>query len=138
MINPAMDCASSAFQPYPQFYAYQLLADPNYLGLSSGGTMAKSITLSTAMHNAKLVATAFFTGSKNAVVLVNPTGTDISTSVAATNPGFASPQATLYILNATSQPPSSQSLPLTTVIEGVQTNVTVPAFSVAAISITNQ
>src|SRR5260370_11396889 len=40
--NSNMDCNPSKLQLYPQFYAYALLASPNYLGLSKGGYMARS------------------------------------------------------------------------------------------------
>ena len=37
-----MDCNASSMEPYPQYYAYQLLASSSYLGLEEGGRMAAS------------------------------------------------------------------------------------------------
>ncbi len=138
-IDAAMDCSSAVFEGYPQFYAYQLLAGSNYLGLSGGGTLARSLALSSAMAQAGLIATAFYTPSADAIVMVNPTGTDFSqVNVLAANPGFSGTAGTTYLLNSSNTQIRQQSVSLTATAGGVNATVSVPAFSVVAISIRGQ
>jgi hypothetical protein len=59
--------------PYPQYYVYDLIGSPHYLGLSAGGFMAKSISAPTG--GGGLATTAFYTANKDAMVITNPTST---------------------------------------------------------------
>ncbi len=135
--NANMDCtypAGSVPQPYPQYFAYQLLGSPNYLGLQNGAYMATSMSPPRLVNG--LVVTAFFTPSLDAVVLINPsqyTYTNMPINVA--NSGFTSPQATLYqIVNGQ----SIQASTLTLQSQGgtsYSTTVTLGPYSVQAISL---
>src|SRR5678816_3624064 len=95
-VNTKMDCATYAMQPYPQLNALKLMAAADYLGLSAGGYMAKSVApLSTPA--AGLMATGFYTTSKDAIVMINPTNIACTqVLVRADNIGFGSAKGTLY------------------------------------------
>jgi hypothetical protein len=135
-IDANMDCAYPANtppQPYPQYFTYELIAGPTYLGLESGGYMAKSISPATLGNG--IVVTAFYTPTLDAVVVINP-GKDTYTDmpVVITNTGLKSPAGTLYqIVNGQSIQSSSVSLQS----QGgtsYSTTITVPPYSVQAIS----
>jgi hypothetical protein len=126
-IDAAMDCLPSASDPYPQFYAFKLFA--SYLGLHDGGSMASSVTTASG-----LVTTAFYTSKADDLVLINPTATDVTTTVAFNNPGLVSPAATSFLL-AKAQITSTP-LTLTAVGSNYTAQTTVPAYSTLAISMT--
>ncbi len=131
-----MDCLYSAGAtpvPYPQYYAYQLFGSSDYLGLSAGGYMAKSI--STPTGGGGLATTAFYTSTQDAIVIVNPTATAYSQiSVTFTNPGFSNTQGTLYqIENGAAI--SSSTVAFATQGTNLSTTIDVPAYSVQAISL---
>ena len=138
-INSAMDCSPSSFQPYPQFYLYQLFAGSNFLGLVNGGQMARSMSLSQTATQAGIAATAFYTASADSIVIINPTANDYpQLTVAAQNAGATTGQATRYVLNSSNPQIASSSLSLTASGNGFTTSVRVPPFSVVAISIAAQ
>jgi len=119
--------------PYPQYYAYQLLASSTYLGLSAGGYMAK--TLSTPTGGGGLATTAFYTASQDALVITNPTSSAYSQiSVTFANPGFASTQGTLYSIQDGARINSSA---ISFSVQGTSltTTIAVPPYSVQAISL---
>ena len=135
-----MDCQYSVGStpvPYPQYYAYQLLSDSNYLGLENGGYMAASVTPSTS--GGGLAVTAFYTTTQDAILIVNPTATAYSQmDVTMQNIGFTStPQATLYQI-VDGQSINTSSISLSTQNGGYTATVSVPANSVMAISIKGQ
>ena len=119
--------------PYPQYYAYDLLASPSYLGLAAGGYMAKSI--STPIGGGGLATTAFYTASQDAVVIINPTSTSYpQITVTFANPGFTTTQGTLYqIANGT----QINSTNISFAVQGASrtTTIDVPPYSVQAISL---
>jgi hypothetical protein len=134
-INANMDCTySSSPQPYPQYFLYQMFGSPSYLGLQNGGYMAGSISPGTLGNG--LVVTAFYTANLDAIVLINPTSNTLDgVAVNANNTGIASAEGTLYqIVNGQSIQSSSVSLQS----QGgtsYSTSVTIPPYSVQAISI---
>lgn len=91
-----MDCshASGSPVPYPQYYAYQLMASTNYLGMNDGGHMATSISSLPAGNG--VAATAFYTAKQNSILIVNPTSSSHSEILRIQNAGLANPSATLY------------------------------------------
>jgi hypothetical protein len=130
------DCLNSVgatLAPYPQYYAFQLLASPRYLGLSAGGYMAKSI--STPTGGGGLATTAFYTGAKDAVVIVNPTSTPYSQiTVTLANPGLSGTQGTQYqIVNGA----QITTTPISFSGQGtsLSTTISVPPYSVQAVSL---
>ena len=134
-----MDCLYSTDKtnvPYPQYYAFQLLASPSYLGLAGGGYMAASV--SPGSGGGGLVTTAFYTSTQDALVIVNPTSTAYSgITFDFANVGFATPHGTLYeIVNGASI--SSSSVALSAKGSGFTTTISVPAYSVQAISLKAQ
>jgi len=132
--NSAMDCNASTLSPYPQYYAFNLIASPSYLGLSTGAYMATSV--SSANTTSGLLATAFFTTAKDAIVVINPTGTNYSAvQVVARNPGIASAKGTSYLLNASNPKITSKSITLGSISGGYSATVAVPAYSVVAVSV---
>jgi hypothetical protein len=144
-INANMDCTYSNPMPYPQYFLYQLFGSNSYLGLQNGGYMANSILLnsfSPATLGNGLVVTAFYTtipsnqSKVDAIVLINPTPNTLDdVTVTANNTGLTSPAGMLYqIVNGQSIQSSSVSLQS----QGgtsYSTTVTLPAYSVQAISI---
>ncbi len=132
-----MDCSypsGSAAQPYPQYFAFQLLGSPKYLGLQGGGYLAASMSPPRSSNG--LVVLPFFTPSMDAIVLINPsqyTYTDMPINVV--NSGLTSPQATLYQI-ANGQSIQSSSLSLSSAGgTSYSATVTIGPFSVQAIAI---
>lgn len=136
-IDANMDCLyplGSTPQPYPQYFLYQMLGSPDYLGLQNGGFMAKSIAPTTLGNG--LVVTAFYTTGLDAIVLDNPTPyTFTNVPISAANTGLSSPTAILYQI-VDGQSIQSSTLSLTS--QGgtsYSTTVTVGPYSVQAVSI---
>jgi hypothetical protein len=143
--NGLFDCGQVApLLPYPQFRAFELLASPNLLGLqASGGNVAKSLSQSSVMNSAGLVAAAFYTPGSDAVVLVNPTSVPISNAVLVIgNHGLNNPTATQFLLNSTTYSATAPvaGVPLQLTVNGVnaQATVTIPPLSVLAVKVTGQ
>ena len=132
-----MDCLYSSgatAAPYPQYYALQLFAGKNYLGLSGGGHMAKSLTPPSG--GGGLVSTAFYTPTQDALVITNPTSATYSSiTLSLQNVGFQTPQATLYQVSGGTKITSS-SIALIPAGAGYTVNIAVPPYSVQAISLT--
>jgi uncharacterized protein (UPF0333 family) len=119
--------------PYPQYYVYDLIGSPHYLGLSAGGFMAKSISAPTG--GGGLATTAFYTANKDAMVITNPTSTAyLQIIVTFANPGLTGTQGTLYQIVNGAQINSS---PISFAVQGTSltTTINVPAYSVQAISL---
>jgi hypothetical protein len=130
-----MDCDLSpnrAPVPYPQFYAYQLMASPDYLDLNSGGYLAASVA--PALSSAGLAITAFFTPKRDSILIVNPTGQTLSESVTARNLGLPSPTASLYRV-ADGKSIDRTSLALTQSGTDYEVTISIPPYSVLGISI---
>jgi hypothetical protein len=136
-IDPLMDCATAPgvpIQPYPQYYAYQLLTTPKYLNLAGGGNMALSVSIPS-----PLIGTAFYTPTSDVLVLVNPAGSDIANlTVNLQNPGTSPGTATAYLLNSAHTPPAATPVTFTGSLAAMSGTVTVPAFSVVAVSLAAQ
>ena len=130
------DCLYSAGAtpaPYPQYYAFDLLASPAYLGLAAGGHMAN--TISTPTGGGGLATAAFYTSSLDAVIIVNPTSNSYAqVTVTFANPGFTSTQGTLYAITNGDQITSST---ISFAMQGSNrtTTIDVPPYSVQAISL---
>jgi len=131
--NDCLYSAGATPAPYPQYFAYQLIASPQYLGLSQGGYMAKSISAPTG--GGGLATTAFYTANHDALVITNPTSTPYNQiTVTVANPGLAGTQGTLYqIVNGAqiSTTPISFSQSGTS----LTTTISVPGYSVQAVSL---
>jgi hypothetical protein len=109
------------------------LASNQYLGLSQGGYMAKSI--STPTGGGGLATTAFYTSTQDAIMIVNPTSTAYSQIVVTfANPGFANTQGKLFSIVGGAEIESS---PLSFSAQGTSltTTIAVPPYSVQAISL---
>ncbi len=136
-IDALMDCrfpygAPGTAQPYPQYYAFQLFASNAFLGLNGGGAMAQSVISA----NPNLVTTALYTPGADTVVMVNTSNTDYANvPVLANNSGYAAAQATLYTLNSSNPTILSESAALVPAGTGYTASVTVPRYSVVALSI---
>jgi hypothetical protein len=131
-----MDCLYSVDAspvPYPQYYAYDLIASPQYLGLSAGGYMAK--TISTPTGGGGLATTAFYTANKDGIVITNPTSTAYpQITVTLANPGLTGAQGTFYQISNGAQVETS---PISFSVNGTSltTTISVPAYSVQAVSL---
>ena len=144
-IDSNLDCAyststASTAAPYPQYYAYQLLAGPNYLNLVNGGYLANSVSPS--ITQGGLAPLAFYTPGADAIYIVNPTPTDYNNlTVVAQNAGFSTVQsASSYLISGSSTFPgiAVQALTATPVNNGYSVTVNVPHYSVVAVSISGQ
>ena len=119
--------------PYPQYYAFQLLASSSYLGLEGGAYMAKSI--STPTGGGGLATTAFYTPTQDAIVIVNPTPTSYAAiPVTFANPGISSTQGTLYTVQNGAQINASN-ISFATQGTSLSATIAVPPYSVQAISL---
>jgi len=131
--NDCLYSAGATPVPYPQYYAFDLLASPTYLGLVNGGHMAK--TISPPSGGGGLVTTAFYTSTQDAVVITNPTSTSFpQVMVTFANPGSTGTQGTLYSIASGDKIDSST---ISFAVQGANrtTTIDVPAFSVQAITL---
>jgi hypothetical protein len=122
--------------PYAQYYLYELLSSPSYLGLATGGHLAPSVTPRTS--GSGIAVLGFYTAARDAILITNPTYKNLSEiTVEAKHIGYANPRAVLYeIVNGKTI--SRSSLPLSRSADGTTYTATFPlaAFRVVAISIT--
>ena len=136
VLDTNMDCLYSAGAtpvPYPPYYAFDLIASSQYLGLSGGGYMAK--TLSTPTGGGGLATTAFYTATQDAIVITNPTPTAYTQiSVTFANPGSTNTQGTLYQI-ANGAAINSSTISFAKQGTSLVTTVDVPPYSVQAISL---
>ncbi|HEV2464435.1 MAG TPA: choice-of-anchor D domain-containing protein [Acidobacteriaceae bacterium] len=131
-----MDCqytTNTTPVPYPQYYAYQLMASSSYLGLNSGGYMAASV--SPGYTAGGIQTTAFYTANQDSILIVNPTSTAYpSITVTINDSGFSTPTANLFeIVNGNTI--SSSAITLTPSGSQYTTTLSVPAYTVLGISI---
>jgi hypothetical protein len=138
--NAAMDCTfgdrATIVSPYPQMYAYQLLAAPDYMDMANGGYMAKSVVLSTAAVSQGLVATAFYTPSAESVLIVNPTAMSFAgVTVQTNNTGIVSPRSTLFALNVANARIGRWPATITNAGGGPQFTFDIPPYTVMGISL---
>src|SRR5665213_1287693 len=121
--------------PYPQYYAYELMASSSYLSLNSGGYMASSV--SPVASGSGLAVSAFYTGDRDSILIVNPTGSTYSETVNASYVGFGTPAATLYqVVNGNSI--NSRGLTLSHSGATYSATISIPAFTVMGIAIKEQ
>jgi dienelactone hydrolase len=135
--NAAMDCAirNGTPQPYPQYYAYELIAGTSFLGLAQGGALADSVT----SDQAALQVAAFYTATGDDVLIVNPTGNNFARlTVLLKNAGFATATARAFLLNPSNAQIAAQPLALATQDTDYAAVVDVPAHSVVAVALTGR
>jgi Glycosyl hydrolases family 39 len=132
--NNAMDCATNGIvQPYPQYYAYRLLSDPHFLDITNHGY----ITAQPLVKAAGLVVSAFYTNTRDDMLIVNVGGTAYSAlTVGFKNPGLTQPGAFVYTLNSANPQIGTKALSLSAVIGGYVATINVPAYSTVAVSLT--
>jgi hypothetical protein len=133
--NANMDCDLTQNQdptPYPQYFAYQLMASSDYLGMNDGGYMAASV--SPLARGAGIAVTSFFTAKQESILIVNPTGASLTEVVAVSNSGFSSPSAMVYqVMNG--QSISTTNLPVTNSGTTLNISVSISAYSVLGIAL---
>jgi hypothetical protein len=139
-LDSAMDCqypSGSTPQPYPQYYVYQLLTSPSFLGLRNGGFLAPAVSPPTTAGG--LAVSGFYTTTKDqdTIFIVNPTATSYpQVSIEAQNTGYTSPTGTLYqIVNGQSISPSVQALAPSPGETTYTATIAVPAYTVLALAI---
>ena len=103
-----MDCGTTKggiFQPYPHYYAYQLLGGANYLNLTNSGYIANAASA----NPPGVYVTGFYTMTQDSFVLVNTTATDYpALNVLAQNPGKVSTTAAnVYIIKVNLSQPAN-------------------------------
>jgi hypothetical protein len=136
VLDPNLDCLYSqngTMQGYPQYYTYQLLSSYQYLGLVAGGHMAK--TVSPPVGGGGLAVTAFYTASKDSILITNPTAEHYAQiQINLQNVGYGTPSATLYqIVNGALI--NSSSLALTQQGSTYTTTIDIPPYSVQGIAV---
>ena len=132
-LDAAMDCNLSTDQdpaPYPQYFAYQLMASGDYLGMNQGGYMAASVSPVT--RGTGLATTAFFDTSQDSILIVNPTANSYSEGVTVMNSGLSGATATLFqVVNGNSI--TSAPLPVKSSGATINMSVAIPPYSVIGI-----
>jgi hypothetical protein len=132
--NAAMDCknaGASTATPYPQYYSFQLLEAPQYLGLVTGGSMVPSTS-----SNGDLLTAAFMSGTSDELVAVNTSTTDYpAVSVLVTRDCSASTEATEFLLNSSNPQIATESVYLDCAGGGYTASIYVPGLSVVALKI---
>jgi len=132
--DSAMDCATNGIvQPYPQYYAYQLLSDPHFLDITNHGY----VTAQPLVKATGLVVSGFYTNTRDDLLIVNVSGTAYSAlTVGFKNPGMAHPGAFVDTLNSANPQIGTKALSLSAVIGGYVATISVPAYSTVAVSLT--
>jgi hypothetical protein len=128
-----LDClARGTLVPYPQYYAYKLFHDPGYLD------MGNSAYVVSAPKAPSLYTNAFFTKTKDNVMLINTSATDKQTvNLSLTNTSSSATSATVYTLNKANSHISSQTVPLTSTGHGNYTvKLSISPITTMAVSIT--
>jgi glycosyl hydrolase family 39 (putative alpha-L-iduronidase)/centrosomal CEP192-like protein/ASPM-SPD-2-Hydin domain-containing protein len=137
MVDANMDClypSSALWSPYPQYYAFDLLASPSFLGLSTGAYMATSVSPPTTQSG--LAVTGWYNSTADVVLIVNSTSISYSQlNITVQNVGFVNPNATLYLLNSANPQISALPLALNSASGEYSVAVSVPAHSVLAVAI---
>jgi Glycosyl hydrolases family 39 len=132
--DAAMDCknaGASTATPYPQYYSFQLLEAPQYLGLVSGGSMVPSTSSS-----GDLLTAAFMSGTSDELVIVNTSENDYpAVSVSIAHDCSAATGATQFLLNSSNQQIATESINLDCSSGGYATSIYVPGLSVVALKI---
>jgi hypothetical protein len=132
-----MDCAlGQDIKPYPQYYTYQLLNDPAFLGLSNGGYVANAPTLGNSKNNTGLLMTAFYTSGKDNLLIVN-TGEQNNQqfNIVLQNTRNVKTDASLYILNQAHPHIGVQHVSLSANNNGYTVAIDIPAYSIVALSL---
>lgn len=131
--NSAMNCAQNGtIQPYPQYYTYQLLGDSHYCDMTNGGYITKAAVGT----QAGLVVAGFYTSTKDTVLIVNTSSTAYMTlTIGLQNPGLAQPTASVYTLDSSYPQIGTSLTALSTVGGGYTVTISVPAYSVVAVSL---
>jgi len=120
--------------PYPSYQPYNLTSSLNYLGLQNGGTMAISVTPGATQQG--LAATAFYTASKDAVLIVNPTPTNYhGVNFAFDNAGISNAQGTYFRIDGPNNTIVTVPVTLGTTSSGYNASVDIPPYSVIAVAI---
>jgi Glycosyl hydrolases family 39 len=132
--NSSMNCSmNGSIQPYPQYYAYQLLSDPRLLDITNHGF----ITTPPLVKAAGLVVASFYTNTKDDILIVNMGATPYSAlTLGFKNPGLIQPHAFIYTLNQDNPQIGTKTLPLSAVMSGYVATITVPPYSTVALSLT--
>lgn len=125
----------TAPQPYPQYFLYQLLTSPSFLGLRDGGFLAPVATPQ--VSGGGLAVSGFYTATQNAIFIVNPTANSYpQINVEAQNTGFTSANGTLYqIVNGQSISQAAQPLTISPGETTYTATIAVPPYSVLALGI---
>jgi Glycosyl hydrolases family 39 len=132
--DAAMDCknaGATTATPYPQYYSFQLLEAPQYLGLVSGGSMVPSTSSS-----GDLLTAAFMSGTSDELVIVNTSENDypaVSISIARDCSGATG--GTEFLLNSSNQQIATESVNLDCSNGGYATSIYVPGLSVVALKV---
>jgi hypothetical protein len=143
VVDAKMDCGTpkgGTFQPYPHYYAYQLLGGANYLNLTDGGYMAN--TASSKLSG--VYETGFYTRTQDSFVLVNTTSIDYPTlNVFAQNPGKVSATtANVYTVKVNLSQPANcittKQVNLVSGSNGYSMTVHLPAYTMIGISFAAQ
>lgn len=127
-----MDCSlDSNVQPYPQYYAYQLLGDSRYLDITNRGYVVPS---SSTVHG--LMVCSFYTTTKDNLLIINTTGTSYSSlGVLLQAPGSIQRTGSLYTLDQSHPQIGSEPLGLIATPNGYEAGITIAAYSIVAISV---
>ena len=143
VVDAHLDCGTpkgGTFQPYPQYYAYQLLGGAHYLNLTDSGYVANAAT----SKPTGVYVTDFYSRTQDSIVLVNTTGTDYpALSILAQNPGKVSgATANVYTIKVNlSQPANcitSGQVNLVPWSNGSGMSVHLPAYTMIGISFSAQ
>ena len=138
VIDAKMDCGKqgSPLQPYPQFYAYELMGGAHYLDITNGGYVANATTA----KSSGVFATGFYTKTQDCFVIVNTTGTNYpGLQVLAQNPGtLSTTHANLYTVKVSLNNPASsistKQVNLTKGQNGASVTVNLPPLTMIGIS----
>lgn len=134
--DSSMDCAmNGSIQPYPQYYAYQLLSDPRYLDITDNGYIANPASMKPLPG---LVVSGCYSNTKDDVLIINTSGTSYPLlAIGLQNTGTLTMQSvfSLYTLNRSNPQISMKQQTLFESKIGYLAPISVPAYSTVAISL---
>ena len=119
--------------PFPQYYAFQLIASPEYLALSSGSYVTPTLpTMSVSLRGS-----AFYNSHSASLLLINPSSTTYNQiTISLANTGISNASASLFVLNSTNPTIATSQVQLSaTSAQSYSTTITIPPYSVVGVRI---
>jgi hypothetical protein len=133
VVDAAMDCSRNGnIEPYPPFYTYQLVSNPQYLDMFNYGYLVSPVSIGPS----GITAVGLYTQTKDNLLIVNTSATSYQQlKIAIQHPGNILPTASLYILNQQNPHIGTQTVTLIPATNGYAATADIPAYTTVALSL---